>query len=85
MNIWFDLHNSPHINMFRSLIGELQREHEVIITARPLANTVDLLKLHRLNYEVVGKHYGGNIARKLLGYPVRVRDLYRFFSQGPFN
>jgi predicted glycosyltransferase len=80
MNIWFDLHNSPHINMFRRLISDLQGEHEVIITARALANTVDLLKLHRLNYEVVGKHYGANVGRKLLGYPVRVRDLYRFLK-----
>ncbi|MEH2516365.1 putative glycosyltransferase [Bradyrhizobium sp. AZCC 1610] len=80
MNIWFDLHNSPHINMFRKLIGELQGEHEVVITARPLANTIDLLELHQLNYEVVGKHYGANIARKILGYPVRVRDLYRFLK-----
>ncbi|GLR86558.1 DUF354 domain-containing protein [Bradyrhizobium iriomotense] len=80
MNIWFDLHNSPHINMFRRLISELQGEHEVIITARALANTVDLLNLHRLNYEIVGKHYGANVGRKFLGYPVRVRDLYRFLK-----
>lgn len=80
MNVWFDLHNSPHINMFRKLIGELQGKHEVVITARPLANTIDLLELHQLKYEVVGKHYGANTARKFLGYPVRVRELYRFLK-----
>ena len=84
MNVWFDLHNSPHINMFRRLIGELQGEHEVIITARPLANTIDLLELHRLNYEVVGKHYGANIARKLAGVSRPSARLVPF-SQGPFN
>lgn len=66
--------------MFQKLIRELQAEHEVIITARPLANTIDLLELHRLNYTVVGQHYGANIAKKLMGYPVRVRDLYRFLK-----
>ena len=47
MKIWFDLSNSPHINMCAHMIRELQRDHEVVITCRPLANTVDLLKLHR--------------------------------------
>ena len=27
MKIWFDLSNSPHINMFAALIRDLQREH----------------------------------------------------------
>jgi predicted glycosyltransferase len=78
MNIWFDLHNSPHINMFRELIADLQADHEIIITARALANTVDLLELHRLEYSIVGRHYGASTLRKVMGYPERVRDLHRF-------
>ena len=58
MKLWFDLSNSPHINMFAALIRDLQREHEVAITCRPLANTIDLLDLHRFDYTVVGVHYG---------------------------
>jgi predicted glycosyltransferase len=46
MKIWFDLTNSPHINLFADMIRELKKEHEVIITCRPLANTIDLLDLH---------------------------------------
>lgn len=80
MNIWFDLHNSPHINMFRKLIAELENEHKVIITARDLANTVDLLKLHGLRYDIVGRHYGANTVNKIIGYPARVCDLYNFLS-----
>lgn len=77
MKIWFDISNSPHINMFAALIRELQREHEVVITCRPLANTVDLLDLHRLPYTVVGKHYGKKLSAKVMGYPVRVLELMR--------
>ncbi len=79
MRIWFDLSNSPHINLFAGLIRELGREgHEAIITCRPLANTIDLLDLHGFRYEVVGEHYGAKLSRKVLGYPVRVLQLCRY-------
>ncbi len=79
MRIWFDLSNSPHINLFVGLIRELESEgHEVVITCRPLANTIDLLDLHGLRYEVVGVHYGGKFTMKLLGFPVRVWQLWRY-------
>lgn len=79
MNIWFDLSNSPHINLFARMIRDLEAEgHEVIITCRPLANTIDLLDLHGFSYEVVGEHYGANFYRKLFGYPIRVSQLRSF-------
>ena len=78
MKIWFDLSNSPHINLFARMIGDLEGEgHEVVITCRPLANTIDLLDLHGFRYEVVGVHYGGKFAMKLLGFPIRVWQLWR--------
>ena len=68
MRIWFDLSNSPHINLFARMIRELQADgHEVIITCRPLANTIDLLDLHGFQYEVVGEHYGAKFWKKLFG------------------
>jgi predicted glycosyltransferase len=78
MRIWFDLSNSPHINMFASMIRALEREHEVIITCRPLANTIDLLDLHGFTYQVVGVHYGGKLVAKLLGFPIRVIQLWKY-------
>lgn len=79
MKIWFDLSNSPHINLFAGMIGELEREgHEVVVTCRPLANTVDLLDLHGIRYQVVGIHYGGKFFLKLFGFPIRVWQLWRF-------
>lgn len=81
MRIWFDLSNSPHINLFRAMIRDLQQQgHEVVITCRPLANTIDLLKLHGLEFEVVGEHYGAGLLRKALGYPVRVWQLRQWLA-----
>jgi uncharacterized protein len=81
MKIWFDLSNSPHINLFSAMIKDLSREHEIIITCRPLANTIDLLDLHGFKYTVVGKHYGGKLSSKLFGYPVRVWQLVRYLRK----
>lgn len=80
MKIWFDLSNSPHINLFSAFIRDLMRDHETIITCRPLANTIDMLDLHGFEYTVVGKHYGGKLSNKLLGYPVRVMQLRKFLK-----
>lgn len=81
MHIWFDLSNSPHINMFAALIRDLEHAHQVTITCRPLANTIDLLELHGFKYEVVGVHYGGRLLAKLFGFPIRVFQLWRYLSR----
>ena len=80
MRIWFELTNSPHINMFAAMIRDLEREHEVVITSRPLANTIDLLDLHGFKHEVVGVHYGGKLSAKLFGFPIRVMQLRQFLA-----
>lgn len=82
MKIWFDLSNSPHINMFHDLIRDLESEgHHIIITARPLANTVDLLNQRGLQHTVVGEHYGKSLFKKIFGYPIRVMQLRKFLQK----
>ncbi|MCC7487564.1 MAG: DUF354 domain-containing protein [Burkholderiales bacterium] len=81
MKIWFDIANSPHVNMFAAMIRDLEREHEVVITCRPLANTADLLDLHGFRYTVVGVHYGGRLSAKLFGVPVRAVQLRRHLAE----
>lgn len=85
MKIWFDLSNSPHINLFYDLIRDLESlGHETIITCRPLANTIDLLEQKGLPYTVVGEHYGKKMHKKIWGYPIRVLQLSRFLKKkGP--
>lgn len=79
MKIWFDISNSPHINMFYALIFQLKQEgHSIIITSRPLANTLALLDQKGLPHHVVGKHYGKHLLGKALGYPIRVFQLWHY-------
>jgi uncharacterized protein len=67
--------------MFAAMIRDLEREHEVVITCRPLANTIDLLDLHGFKYQVVGLHYGGKLSAKLFGFPIRVMQLRNFLAR----
>ncbi len=50
----------------------------MVITCRPLANTIDLLDMEGLDYDVVGKHYGRNRIAKAFGFLVRVIQLASF-------
>ena len=67
--------------MFAAMIRDLEKEHEIVITCRPLANTIDLLDLHGFKYEVVGIHYGGKLSAKLFGFPIRVMQLRNFLAK----
>jgi len=68
--------------MFYDLIKELESEgNEIIITCRPLANTIDLLNQKSMTYTVVGEHYGKNLYKKLFGYPIRVMQLRKFLAK----
>lgn len=81
MKIWFDISNSPHVNMFYQLIKELESDgHEVIITSRPLANTIALLDQKGLKHTTVGEHYGKSFFKKVFGYPIRVNQLRKFLK-----
>lgn len=81
MKIWFDISNAPHINLFKDLLIDLESEgHEIIVTCRPLSNTVSLLDLHKIKYTIIGKHYGKNFFKKIMGYPIRVRQLQKFIK-----
>ena len=57
MRVWIDMTASAHVLVFRPLI-ELMRERgdEVEITAREYAQTLQLLELHGLSAEVIGRH-----------------------------
>lgn len=81
MKIWIDLTNSPHVNFFAGLIKEWNREHDLLLTCRPLANTIELLELYGFPYDVVGKHYGRNKIRKALGFIIRIWQLFVFLRR----
>lgn len=65
MLIWIDLANSPHVPLFRALIEEFEgRGHEVRVTARDFAQTVELAEAARLEPVVVGGYGGRALAGK---------------------
>jgi predicted glycosyltransferase len=65
MRIWIDLANSPHVPFFRALIPEfVARGHQVEISARDFAQTVELAMNAGLTPHVIGGHGGGSITGK---------------------
>src|SRR5436305_6155940 len=65
MRIWIDLANSPHVPFFRALIPEfVAHGHQVEITARDFAQTVELAMKAGMIPHVLGGHGGGSIAGK---------------------
>ena len=60
MRVWIDISNSPQVSFFRPLIALLRaRGHEVDVTTREYAQTVELLELYEIAHEVVGPGHGG--------------------------
>ena len=65
LRIWIDLANSPHVPFFRALVPEfVRRGHEVTLTARAFAQTVELARAAGLKPVVVGGHGGRGLAGK---------------------
>jgi predicted glycosyltransferase len=61
VRVWIDLTNSPHVLVFRPLIRLLrERGAEVEVTAREYAQTLQLLELHGIDAEPIGRHGGGS-------------------------
>ena len=74
MRVWVDLTNSPHVLVFRPLIRLLrERGHEVEVTAREYAQTMQLLELHGIEATTVGRHGGASAFGKARAELARYR------------
>ena len=77
---------SAHVLVFRPLIRILrERGHEVEITARDYAQTLQLLELHGLEAEVIGKHGGRSRVGKARALAGRLRALRRWAKGRGFD
>jgi predicted glycosyltransferase len=77
---------SAHVLVFRPLIEIMeQRGDEVQITARDYAQTLQLLGLHGLNAEVIGKHGGRSRFQKARQMTHRLGALRRFAKGRGFD
>jgi hypothetical protein len=87
MRVWVDVTNSPHVVFFRPLVALLTgRGHDVTITARDFAQTVELLQDAGLEHTVVGPPHGGaSRAGKVRAMGSRLRALRAFASPRDFD
>jgi len=82
MKILIDMSNSPHVLFFRPIIKELEKKgHEVKIIARDHAQTKQLLDLFGMEYNLIGKHAGKSMIKKLLNALSRVLEISRYISK----
>ena len=76
MKIWIDLSNSPHPLLFAPIAGRLRRDgHEVLLTARDNAQTVELARKRWPEVEVIGGESPKGKAAKAATIARRVADL----------
>jgi predicted glycosyltransferase len=82
MLIWIDLANSPHVPFFAALRAEfLARGHELEVTAREFAQTVELAEQTDLAPTVIGEHGGRALKGKAGNLLGRARAL-RSWARG---
>jgi predicted glycosyltransferase len=79
MRIWVDLTNSPHVLVMRPVIASLQeRGHDVQVTARAFAQTLELCERFGIAHTAIGHHRGGRLGAKALGLADRSLALTRW-------
>ena len=65
MRVWVDLTNSPHVLVMRPLIELMRADgHEVEVTARRFAQTLQLLERFSIEHTAIGRHGGEGVAGK---------------------
>ena len=79
MRVWADLTNSPHVLVMRPVVRALEREgHEVEVTARDFAQTLELCDRLGVEHTAVGRHRGGRRGSKAVGLASRSLALARW-------
>ncbi len=79
MRIWVDMTGSAHVLVLRPIIERLRAQgHEVEVTAREYAQTLELLELHGIEHTSIGQHGGASRTRKFLRLVERSTAMRRF-------
>jgi predicted glycosyltransferase len=86
VRIWVDLTNSPHVLVLAPVIRRLEREgHEVQVTARDFAQTLELCERLGVGHYRIGRHRGAALAGKARGLAERSTQLVRFAARRRFD
>jgi predicted glycosyltransferase len=76
MRIWVDLTNSPHVLVMRPIVERLSSDgHEVRVTARDFAQTLELCERLGVEHTPIGHHRGGRVLAKAAGLASRSLEL----------
>jgi uncharacterized protein len=79
MRVWIDLTNSPHVLVMRPVIERLRADgHDVRVTAREFAQTIELCERLQIEHTRVGHHRGERLSAKLGGLASRSSALIRW-------
>ncbi len=74
--IWFDITNSPHVFFLEPFMKHFEKKgFEIYVTARDFYRLDQLLDAKKIKYQMVGGHFGKNIAAKAFGMAHRVAAL----------
>ncbi len=86
VRVWVDLTNSPHVLVMRPLIEAMREDgHEVEVTARDFAQTLELCDRFGIAHTAVGHHRGGRLASKGVGLVSRSAALTRWARKRSFD
>jgi uncharacterized protein len=86
VRVWIDMTASAHVLVFRPLIEILRaRGDKVELTAREYAQTLQLLELHGLEADVIGRHGGRSRLGKARSLASRLRALRRWAGPRSFD
>jgi uncharacterized protein len=79
MRVWIDLTNSPHVLVMRPVIERLHADgHDVRVTARDFAQTIELCERLGVAHTAIGRHRGERLAAKAAGLASRSAALLRW-------
>ena len=79
MRVWIDISAPAHVLVFRPLLGLLRGDgHDVEVTTRDYAQTLELLDQHGIEATVVGRHGGRSRFGKARSLLSRLGALKRF-------
>lgn len=85
MKIWIDITNTPHVNVLLPIIRMLEKEHEIIITARDFSETISILKQKGVKFQSIGKHHGKSRILKVMGMLLRFVSLQLLVPKFDFS
>jgi predicted glycosyltransferase len=86
VKVWIDITAPAHVLVFRPLLPLLREQGaEVELTSRDYAQTVQLLELHGMEAEILGRHGGRSRLGKARSLTSRLGDLRRWARGREFD